>query len=94
MDGCQKINLYDACKRNTFKVASIPDIGLLENLGIRVGTHIEVQTRYGLGGPVLLRVEGAYSVALGKDIAKQIELLRADVSADAADTDELLEAVI
>jgi len=94
MGGSQKINLYEARKNDAFKVTFVPDIRLLENLGIRVGTHVEIQTRYGLGGPVLLRVEDAYSVALGKDIAKQIELLRAGVPADAADADEVLEVAV
>ena len=76
------INLYEAAKKGEFTVTSVPDIGLLESLGIRVGSKITVQNRYILGGPVLLRVEGAYSVALGKDIAKQInefQLCRNDV---------------
>jgi len=68
-------NLYEAKKNGLFTVISAPDIGLLENLGIRAGTEIIIQNRYAWGGPVLLRVEGTYSVALGKDIAKQIDIL-------------------
>ena len=67
-------SLYEVKERGTFQVISIPDIGLLENLGLRVGTHITLKNRYALGGPVLLRIEGAYSVALGKDIAQQISV--------------------
>jgi Fe2+ transport system protein FeoA len=67
-------NLYEAGKKGTFQVISAPEIGLLENLGLRTGTIIKIQNRYMLGGPVLLRVEDAYSVALGKDIAKQIQV--------------------
>ena len=66
------INLYQAKKRGNFQVASVPQIPLLENMGLRIGTQITLQNRYALGGPVLLRVEGAYSVALGKEIAQQI----------------------
>ena len=65
-------NLYEARNKGTFQVISTPGIGLLENLGLRRGTQVKVQNRYALGGPVLLRVEGAYTVALGKDIARQI----------------------
>ena len=65
-------NLYEARKKCLFKVTSVPKISLLESLGLRNGTQLKVQTKYGLGGPVLLRVEGAFSVALGKDIATQI----------------------
>ena len=66
------LNLYKANKNSDFQVVSVPEIGLLENLGVRTGTQITLRNRYALGGPVLLRVEGAYSIALGKDIAKQI----------------------
>ena len=68
----QPINLYEAEKAGNFEVASIPKIGLLENIGLRIGTRICVKNRYAFGGPVLLRVEGAYDLALGKDIAQQI----------------------
>lgn len=72
------VNLYSAKKTGTFQVVSVPDIGLLENLGLRTGTQVTLQNRYSLGGPVLLRVEDAYSVALGKDIAKQITVQEVD----------------
>ena len=65
-------NLYDAKRNSSFKVASVPNIGLLQSLGLRAGTMVKVQNRYSLGGPVLLRVEDTYSVAIGKDIATQI----------------------
>ena len=65
-------NLYEAKKMGTFQVIFVPGVGLLENLGLRTGTQVTLKNRYALGGPVLLRVEDAYSVALGKDIAKQI----------------------
>jgi len=65
-------NLYEARAKCDFQLASVPNIGLLENLGLRAGTQVRVQNRYALGGPVLLRVEGAFSVAVGKDVARQI----------------------
>jgi len=66
------ISLYEAQKQGNFQVTSIPKIGLLENMGLRIGTNILVQNRYAMGGPVLLTVEGAYSIAIGKDIAQQV----------------------
>jgi len=68
----QPLSLYEAKKAGTFQVASVPKIGLLENMGLRIGTKVTVQNRYALGGPVLLIVEGVYSIAIGKDIAQQI----------------------
>jgi len=66
--------LYETNHKGPFFVSSVPDVKLLENLGLRVGTKIDIQNRYAFGGPVLLRVEDAFSVAVGKDIAKQISV--------------------
>jgi len=66
------INLYEAKRNEVFHVVSIPNVGLLQNLGVREGTKIVVQSRYKLGGPVLVRVEDSFAVAVGKDIATQI----------------------
>jgi hypothetical protein len=68
----ETISLYKAQKSIPLQVASVPDVGLLQNLGLRVGTKIAVKHRYAFGGPVLLDIENSFSVALGKDIAKQI----------------------
>ena len=76
----QPISLYDAKKNSPFQVASIPQIQLLENMGLRIGTQVTVQNRYALGGPVLLRVEEAYDLALGKDIALQIAVKELDLT--------------
>ena len=71
-------NLYDAKKSGAFFVVSIPNISLLENIGLRAGVEVAVQNRFAFGGPVLLKVRDAYSVALGKDIAEQITVREAD----------------
>ncbi|MCL2236528.1 MAG: ferrous iron transport protein A [Defluviitaleaceae bacterium] len=68
------INLYEAKKSKAFQVVSVPAVGLLENLGLRTGTRVFIESRYALGGPVLLRVENTFAVALGKDIATQISV--------------------
>jgi len=75
----QPINLYKAKKRSNLQVASVPRIPLLESMGIRIGTQLTLQNRYALGGPVLLRVEDSYSIALGKDIAQQIAVKEVNV---------------
>jgi predicted RNA-binding protein (virulence factor B family) len=67
-----QMNLYAANSPGLLQVTSVPNIGLLKNLGLRKGSKVAIQNRYKLGGPVLLRVEDAYSVAIGKDIATQI----------------------
>ncbi|MCL2842971.1 MAG: ferrous iron transport protein A [Oscillospiraceae bacterium] len=72
--GISSANLYEMKSEGILQVTSVPDISLLDNLGLRAGTQVMILIRYKLGGPVLLRVEGAYSVALGKDIAQQISV--------------------
>ena len=67
-----KISLYKAGQNIPLKVSSVPDVGLLQNLGLRIGTKVAVMHRYALGGPVLLEVEDSFSVALGKDIAAEV----------------------
>ena len=68
------VNLYQARVNGVFQVISTPDISLLENLGLRTGIRFVVQNRYGLGGPMLLRIENAFTIAVGKDIAMQISV--------------------
>lgn len=66
------INLYDAHSTDELQIQSVPQIHLLESLGLTQGTKVKIQNRYALGGPILLRVEDAFAVALGKDVATQI----------------------
>lgn len=66
------INLYNAKKQGVFELVHLPDIPLLTSLGLRSGTVVSIKGRVRLGGPVLLRVENAFVVAVGKDIATQI----------------------
>lgn len=77
---CASMNLYEAKKDVAFQLTSLPNIGLLKNLGLRVGTQVTVKSRYALGGPVLLRVEDTFAVAIGKDIATQIAVRKAAAS--------------
>jgi len=78
------INLYSAAKKGVFEVVSLPAVAQLGNLGLRVGTQVAVKTRYKLGGPVLLRVENDFVLAVGKDIATQIAVkeVRCNVTPD------------
>ncbi|MCL2224492.1 MAG: ferrous iron transport protein A [Defluviitaleaceae bacterium] len=66
------MSLYSADKNNVYQVMSVPEIGLLKNLGVREGTKVAIQQKYALGGPVLLNIEDSFLVAIGKDIATKI----------------------
>jgi Fe2+ transport system protein FeoA len=73
-----RVCLYEAKKRSEVLIVSVPEsktFELLNSLGVRVGTRVKIQNRYAFGGAVLLRVEDTYSVALGKDVAKQITVV-------------------
>ena len=72
------VNLYEAKKDTCFSIATVPNIGLLNSLGLRVGTRVYIKNRYPLGGPLLLYVEDAFSVAIGKDIATQIAVKKVE----------------
>lgn len=71
------INLYQAKKDTPLYVTTVPSIGLLNNLGLRVGTQLYIKNRYPLGGPLLLQIEDSFSIAIGKDIATQIAVKEA-----------------
>jgi len=45
----------------------------LMELGLLPGTQVEVVARHPLGGPILLKV-GSSHVALGREIARKIEI--------------------
>lgn len=70
----QTLFLYEGKKNATFKLMELPNINLLESLGVRPGTVVTILNIYKFGGPVLLRIGGNYTVALGKDIAKKIKV--------------------
>ncbi|MCL2426126.1 MAG: ferrous iron transport protein A [Oscillospiraceae bacterium] len=83
--------LYEARKGDELQVSSVPNIVLLESLGIHAGTRLTVKTRYPLGGPVLIHVENTYSVAIGKDIAKQIEVFSEIKGSDKSELQNIVE---
>ena len=66
------MNLYEAANSHDLQIETVPQIHLLTSLGLKQGTKVKIQNRYRLGGPILLRVEDAFAVALGKDVATQI----------------------
>ncbi|MCL2438469.1 MAG: ferrous iron transport protein A [Coriobacteriia bacterium] len=70
-------DLYKVPVRREYTVVSVPEIGLLQGLGIRSGTRVALQDRYAFGGPALLSIEDTYTVALGKDVASQIAVQEA-----------------
>ena len=66
-------NLYSAKEKVTYTIGEIPEFNLLKTLGIFQGSKIFKKRTYKLGGPVMITVNER-DVAIGKDIALQIQL--------------------
>lgn len=67
------MKLTDSIKRKRYIVEAIPDIEFLTSIGIDKGIEFIMETRQPLGGPVVIKI-GSRNVAIGKDIAREIEI--------------------
>ncbi len=65
--------LYDAKNNTEYIITKTPENTLLTTLGVFVESKIKKLVTYKFGGPVLILVD-AREVAIGKDIAKLIEV--------------------
>lgn len=72
--------LYNAEDHQNYLVKSVPNLALLNTLGVFEGSKIMKKTTYSLGGPVLLDIDGR-EVAIGKDLAVAIEVELCEVEA-------------
>ena len=70
------ISLYKAEKNSILQIVSIPNVILLEHMGLRNGARIKICNRYIFGGPVVIQVEDTYVLAIGKDVAKHIQVIK------------------
>ena len=66
-----KNNLYTVPDNRDYTVSSVPDVKILNSLGIFPGAVVRKKKRYGLGGPVLINL-ATRELALGKDVATAI----------------------
>lgn len=67
----EKKDLYNAPDNQEYIVYKVPDIGILNSLGICPGTVIGKIKKFKLGGPVLISL-ATRQVALGMDVAQGI----------------------
>lgn len=65
------MTLYNLNKDNRCRIVSLPDVGLLESLGIRKGLKVCIKNKQPLGGPVILQT-GTRNIAIGRAIASEI----------------------
>lgn len=54
-------------------IKSLPQMKLLDSLGLREGTTIMILSRQPLNGPLVIQL-GRRSIALGRDISDQIHV--------------------
>lgn len=54
-------------------IKSLPQMKLLDSLGLREGTTIVILSRQPLNGPLVIQL-GRRSIALGRDISDQIHV--------------------
>ena len=65
------MSLYTMKKNSRCIIESLPQVPLLDSLGLRMGSTIEVQSRQPMGGPVVVRL-GNRSVAVAREYAEQM----------------------
>ncbi|NLN14404.1 MAG: ferrous iron transport protein A [Tissierellia bacterium] len=63
--------IYSLNKDTSCRIVSIPNVSLLESLGIRKGIKVKLKNKQPLGGPVVVQM-GTRNIAIGRDIANQI----------------------
>lgn len=67
------MELYNSENDQTYKVIAVPNVTLLNTLGVFIGAKIVKKNTYKMGGPVLVAI-GSREVAIGKDLAVQIQV--------------------
>lgn len=67
------MNLYDTKSGSKYRVIHTPEVAIIHTLGIYVGGVVGKSNTYKFGGPALIEINGR-SIAIGKDIAKLIQV--------------------
>lgn len=65
------MSLYKMKKNCRCIIESLPQIPLMDSLGFRLGSAIQVQSRQPMGGPVVVKL-GNRSVAVAREYAEQM----------------------
>lgn len=67
------MSLYDAKMNESYIIESLPAIDLVRAMGIRKGQAVSMLSRQPFGGPVVVQI-GSRCIALGKDVAREIQM--------------------
>ena len=81
LKGDIKMPLYTLKKSCCCTIKNLPNIKLLHSMGLREGLSLSVVTKQPFGGPIVVQI-GSRCIALGKDVAEQIEI--SNISTQAA----------
>ncbi len=65
------MSLYKVKKNCRCIIESLPQVPLMDSLGLRLGCAIQVQNRQPMGGPVVVKL-GNRSVAVAREYAEQM----------------------
>lgn len=63
--------LYTLNKKQKCIIDDMPNVGLLQDLGLRKGMTVSVLTRHPFGGPIVVKINNR-SIAIDKNVAEQI----------------------
>lgn len=67
------MELYSSNNDEWYTIVDIPDMAMLNPLGVFVGAKILKKHTYKMGGPVLISINSR-EVAIGKDLATKIQV--------------------
>ncbi len=67
------MNLYEVKAGLKYRVTETPSVAIIHTLGVYVGGVVGKVDTYKFGGPALIEINGR-SIAIGKDIAKLIQV--------------------
>ncbi|MGF7184383.1 ferrous iron transport protein A [Desulfitispora alkaliphila] len=65
------MTLYTIKNKDCYIIDKLPQIGLLNSLGMREGAVVSIMSKQPLGGPVVVKL-GGRCLAISKDVAEQI----------------------
>ena len=65
------MNLSKVESNKVYKIISIPDVDMLESIGIRAGDTVIKKLTYPLGGPTIVEIDNR-EVAIGNKVAIRV----------------------
>ncbi|MBU5485818.1 ferrous iron transport protein A [Clostridium sp. MSJ-11] len=67
------MNLYDLKVSSNCEIGNIPEIPLLNSIGVRKGIRVEVVSKQPFSGPIVIKI-AKRNIAIAKEIANKIKV--------------------